>query len=147
MKKKIFALVLALVSTLAAPLFHVSGDDMSPALRDGDVAAVLKGRVDGTGAVCAFYAGDGVSFARVIARAGSWVNVDDDGHVFVDGRPLDEPYATLSAAGDVLLTRLQAAVGAEFERNPDYCHMRIALAQHGNEAGVLGAAALAASAR
>ena len=52
----------------------------------------------------------------------------------------------LSAAGDVLLTRLQAAVGAEFERNPDYCHMRIALAQHGNEAGVLGAAALAASA-
>ena len=37
----------------------------------------------------------------------------------------------LSAAGDVLLTRLQAAVGAEFERNPDYCHMRIALAQHG----------------
>ena len=53
----------------------------------------------------------------------------------------------LSAAGDVLLTRLQAAVGAEFERNPDYCHMRIALAQHGNEAGVLGAAALAASAR
>lgn len=95
------ALVLALVSTLAAPLFHVSGDDMSPALRDGDVVAVLKGRVDGTGAVCAFYAGDGVSFARVIARAGSWVNVDDDGHVFVDGRPLDEPYATLSAAGDV----------------------------------------------
>lgn len=53
----------------------------------------------------------------------------------------------LSAAGDVLLTRLQAAVGAEFERNPDYCHMRIALAQHGNEAGVLGAAALAARAR
>lgn len=53
----------------------------------------------------------------------------------------------LSAAGDVLLTRLQAAVGAEFEKNPDYCHMRIALAQHGNEAGVLGAAALAASAR
>lgn len=53
----------------------------------------------------------------------------------------------LSAAGGVLLTRLQAAVDAEFVRNPDYCHMRIALAQHGNEAGVLGAAALAASAR
>ena len=53
----------------------------------------------------------------------------------------------LSAAGDVLLTRLQDAVSAQFEANPDYCHMRIALARHGNEAGVLGAAALAADTR
>ena len=37
----------------------------------------------------------------MIARAGSWVNVDADGYVFVDGQPLDEPYASLSAAGDV----------------------------------------------
>ena len=94
-------LILAHVSALAVPLFRVSGDDMSPALRDGDVAAVLKGAPDGTGEICAFYAEGVVSFARVIARAGSWINVDEDGNVFVDGRPLDEPYASLSAAGDV----------------------------------------------
>ena len=95
------AVALALVSTLAVPLFRVSGDAMSPALKDGDIAAVLKGAPDGTGEVCAFYAEGAVSFARVIARAGSWVNVDADGYVFVDGQPLDEPYASLSAAGDV----------------------------------------------
>lgn len=50
----------------------------------------------------------------------------------------------LSAAGDVLRDRLQAAIDAQFSANPDYCHMRVALAEHGNEAGVLGAAALAA---
>ena len=99
----IAALVLAaaLVSALAVPLFRVTGDDMAPALRDGDIAAVLKGIPEGTGSVCALYAGDAVLFARVTARAGSWVNVDEDGHVFVDGRPIDEPYASLSAAGDV----------------------------------------------
>ncbi len=37
------AVALALVSTLAVPLFRVSGDAMSPALKDGDIAAVLKG--------------------------------------------------------------------------------------------------------
>ena len=37
------AMALALVSTLAVPLFRVSGDTMPPALRDGDTAAVLKG--------------------------------------------------------------------------------------------------------
>ena len=95
------AIVLTLVSTLAVPLFRVSGDDMAPALRDGDIAAVLKGAPDGTGDVCAFNAAGAVSFARIIARAGSWVNVDEDGYVFVDGRPLDEPYAALSGAGDV----------------------------------------------
>ena len=95
------ALALTLVSALAVPLFRVSGDDMSPALKDGDVAAVLKGMPDGTGDICAFYAEGAVSFVRVIARAGSWVNVDGDGYVFVDGQVIDEPYASLSAAGDV----------------------------------------------
>lgn len=52
----------------------------------------------------------------------------------------------LSAAGDVLRDRLQAAIDAQFCAIPDYCHLRVALAQHGNEAGVLGAAALAAQA-
>lgn len=95
------AVALALVSALAVPLFRVSGDDMSPALRDGDIAAVLKGAPEGTGEVCAVGAEGAVSFVRIIARAGSWVNVDEDGYVFVDGRPLDEPYASLSAAGDI----------------------------------------------
>lgn len=95
------ALVLTLVSTLAVPLFRVTGDAMSPALRDGDIAAVLKGAPDSTGEICAFYAEGAVLFARVIACAGSWVNVDADGYVFVDGQALDEPYASLSAAGDV----------------------------------------------
>ena len=95
------AIALALVSAMAVPLFRVSGDDMSPALRDGDIAAVLKGAPEGTGEICAVGVEGAVSFARIIARAGSWVNVDEDGYVFVDGRPLDEPYASLSAAGDI----------------------------------------------
>ena len=49
----------------------------------------------------------------------------------------------LSAAGDVLRERLQAAIDVQFAHNPEYCTMRVALARHGNEAGVLGAAALA----
>ena len=37
---------------------------------------------------------------RVIATAGQWVNIDEDGTVYVDNVKLDEPYLTEKALGD-----------------------------------------------
>ena len=36
----------------------------------------------------------------MIANAGEWVNIDDDGNVYVDGVKLDEPYVKDKALGD-----------------------------------------------
>ena len=94
------AVALALVSALAVPIMRVADDAMSPTLNRGEIVAVLKGCPEGAGFICAFHEGDAAAFARVIARAGSWVNVDGDGGVFVDGRPVETPCA-IDALGDV----------------------------------------------
>ena len=36
----------------------------------------------------------------MIARAGQWVNIDEDGHVYVDDVLIEEPYVTEPAFGD-----------------------------------------------
>ncbi len=37
---------------------------------------------------------------RVIAFEGEWVNIDEDGNVFINGEPLDEPYVEEKALGE-----------------------------------------------
>ena len=37
---------------------------------------------------------------RVIAGPGQWVDIDEAGNVFVDGKLLDEPYLTEKSFGD-----------------------------------------------
>jgi len=36
----------------------------------------------------------------VIATEGQWVNIDEDGTVYVDGKPLEEPYLSEKAFGE-----------------------------------------------
>jgi len=50
----------------------------------------------------------------------------------------------LSSAGSLVSDRLQEALDSHFSQLPkEYCTTQVKVAQHGNEAGVLGAAALA----
>lgn len=37
---------------------------------------------------------------RVIGKPGEWVDIDEDGNVSVDGKPLSEPYLTERALGE-----------------------------------------------
>ena len=47
-----------------------------------------------------FYLGNKLLVKRYIAGPGQWVNMDEDGNVYVDGELLDEPYLTEKALGD-----------------------------------------------
>ena len=38
---------------------------------------------------------------RVVALAGEWVDIDDDGLVHIDGTILEEPYLNIQAIGEV----------------------------------------------
>ena len=50
----------------------------------------------------------------------------------------------LSSAGNLVSDRLQEALDRQFSQLPrEYCSIQVRVAQHGNDAGVLGAAALA----
>lgn len=90
----------AIVAMFLFPVFRIDGDSMTETLYDGDVVISLKdGRYE-TGDVIAFYHNNDILVKRVIASAGQWVDITDDGTVYVDGKAVDEPYVTRPARGE-----------------------------------------------
>lgn len=88
-----------LVATLVLPTLRVSGKSMEPTLQDGDVVVLLKQKSFDTGDLVGLYHNGKILLKRVIAGAGDWVNVDEDGNVFVNDEPLTEPYVTEKSLG------------------------------------------------
>jgi signal peptidase I len=89
-----------LIAVLVFPVLQITGTSMTNTLQDGDIAVVLKGSKYETGDVVAFYYNNSVLVKRVIGYAGDWIDIDEDGNVFVNGEQLDEPYVTEKALGD-----------------------------------------------
>ena len=100
----IVAAIAVLVSMLALPVLPVVGDAMTPSLEPGGVVVAPKGTAFQKGDVIAFYYNNKILVKRVIANAGEWVNIDEDGNVFINDVPLDEPYLTEKALGDCNIT-------------------------------------------
>ena len=89
-----------LVATLLLPVFQIYGSSMAPILQDGDLVLALKESDLKTKDVIAFYYNNKILVKRVIATAGDWVNIDEDGNVSVNGQMLDEPYVYEKALGE-----------------------------------------------
>ena len=88
----IISAVSALVATLIMPVLQISGSSMSPTFNEGEIVVSLKTKKLESGDVIAFYHGNKILVKRVIASAGSYVNMDEEGHVYVDGNKLNENY-------------------------------------------------------
>jgi signal peptidase I len=56
------------------------------------------------GDVIAFYYNNKILIKRVVAEAGDWVDISEDGTVIVNGKALDEPYVSEKALGECDLT-------------------------------------------
>lgn len=95
----VVAALAVLVSTLFMPVFRITGSSMEPNLNDGDIIVAMKTQNFQRGQVCGFYFNNKLLLKRVIATAGMWVTVDDDGYVYVDGERIDEPYVTDRSKG------------------------------------------------
>lgn len=89
-----------LVATLWMPVLQISGNSMSPTLNEGQIVVSLNGSSFKTGDVVAFYFDNKVLVKRVIAGPGDWVDIDEDGNVFVNEEPLDEPYLAEKTLGE-----------------------------------------------
>lgn len=88
----IVASVAALIATLIMPVLQISGSSMNPTLHEGEIVLSLKTKKFDTGDIIAFYHGNKILVKRVIAKSGNWVNIDEDGKVYVNEKLLDEPY-------------------------------------------------------
>ncbi|MCI6228994.1 MAG: signal peptidase I [Clostridiales bacterium] len=89
-----------LVATIWMPVLRIYGASMTPTLNEGDIVVSLKETGVQQGDLVAFYAGNKLLVKRCIAGPGQWVDIDESGDVYVDGRQLDEPYLTEKALGE-----------------------------------------------
>ena len=94
------AAVAVLVATLLMPVLQIYGSSMTPTLTDGDIVLTFKTTEFQQGDVVAFYYNNKILVKRVIAKAGEWVNITEDGDVYVNDQLLDEPYLQEKALGD-----------------------------------------------
>lgn len=94
------AAVAVLVATLWLPVLQIYGSSMAPTLVDGNIVVSLKAGDLETGDIVAFYYNNKILVKRVIAGPGDWVDIKEDGTVYVNNEELDEPYLTEKAFGD-----------------------------------------------
>lgn len=94
------AAVAILVATLWLPVLQIYGSSMTPTLQNGDIVFSLKSSSFEQGDVIAFYYNNKILVKRVIAGAADWVDISDDGTVYVNGELLEEPYIMEKSFGD-----------------------------------------------
>ena len=97
LKSTIFALVTAaaaavLVATLWLPVLEIFGSSMTPTLQEGQIVVSVKATDLEPGDIVAFYYGNKVLVKRYIAGPGTWVDIQEDGTVLLNGEALEEPY-------------------------------------------------------
>jgi signal peptidase I len=94
------AAIAILVVTLWMPVIEIYGKSMTPTLNNGEIVVLVKTSNYKTGDVIAFYYNNKILVKRVIAQAGDWVDITDEGDVIVNGKKIDEPYVSEKALGE-----------------------------------------------
>ncbi len=105
MKSTIYMLITVaaaaiLVATLWLPVLQIYGNSMTPTMHNGDIVFSLKSSDFEQGDVVAFYYNNKILVKRVIAGPADWVDITEDGTVYVNGELLEEPYVADKALGD-----------------------------------------------
>lgn len=105
LKSTVYALIVVaavsvLIATIWMPVLQIYGTSMKPTLEEGDIVVSLKGSDFESCDLIAFYFGNKILVKRCIAGPGQWVDIDEEGFVYVDGKLIDEPYLKEKALGD-----------------------------------------------
>lgn len=94
------AAVAVLIAVLLMPVLQIYGSSMNPTLSEGEIVLSLKGSEFETGDIMAFYYNNNILVKRVIAKTGDWVDITEDGTVYVNNVAIDEPYLIDKALGE-----------------------------------------------
>lgn len=93
------AAVVVLAAILLFPVLKIYGNSMTPTFYEGQIVIARRGSDFKTGDIVAFNYNNQVLIKRVIAKAGDWVDIREDGTVVVNGIVLDEPYVSEKSFG------------------------------------------------
>ena len=94
------AAVSILVATLWLPVLQIYGSSMTPTLQDGEIIFSVKTSEFEPGEIVAFYYNNKILVKRVICGPGDWIDIDEDGTVYVNEVRLEEPHLTEKTLGD-----------------------------------------------
>ena len=96
----VVAALAILVAVLLMPILRIYGSSMSGTVDNGDLVASIKTSDMKTGDVIAFYYNNNILVKRVIAVSGDFVDIDEEGNVYVNQALLNEPYLSSKAFGE-----------------------------------------------
>ncbi|MDO5785623.1 MAG: signal peptidase I [Eubacteriales bacterium] len=96
----VVAAVAVLVATLWLPVLQIYGSSMTPTLQDGEIVFSMKTSEFEPGDIIAFYYNNKILVKRVIGEAGDWIDIKEDGTVYVNHVAIDEPYLVEKALGE-----------------------------------------------
>ena len=94
------AAIAVLVATLLLPVLQIYGSSMTPTLDDGDIVMSVKASELEKGDIVAFYYNNKILVKRIIATSGEWVELDNEGNLYINGKLTEEPYIQDKALGE-----------------------------------------------
>ena len=96
----VVAAISILAATLWLPVLQIYGSSMTPTLQDGDLIISVKTSDFKPGDIVAFYYTHQILIKRIICGPGDWIDIHEDGSVYVNDIFLEEPYLMEKALGD-----------------------------------------------
>jgi len=105
MRNTIYSLIVVaalavIVAVMVLPVLQITGNSMMNNLKDGDVVVAFRGGGYEPGDIIAFYYSNDILVKRVIAESGDWVDMDEDGNVYVNSVQLEESYVFEKEVGE-----------------------------------------------
>ncbi len=96
----VVAAIAVLVSMLFLPVLRVTGTSMTPTMQNDELVICNKTGNFECGDIVAFHYNNKILLKRVIGIAGDWIDMKEDGTVYVNGEKLEEPYVDELAYGE-----------------------------------------------
>lgn len=96
----VVAAVAVLVAVIFLPVLRIYGSSMNPTLNEGEIVVSVKNADIRHGDILGVYYGSKVLVKRCIATEYEWVNIDEEGNVYVDGILQSEPFIEEKAFGE-----------------------------------------------
>ena len=109
LKSTVYALLIVvavsvLVATLLFPVLKIYGKSMAPTLIEDDIVVCIKKTEYKKGDIIAFYYNNRILVKRVIATSTQWVEIEDNGDVYVNNQMLEENYLKDKSLGESDIT-------------------------------------------
>ncbi|MGI6754499.1 MAG: signal peptidase I [Atopobiaceae bacterium] len=89
-----------IISNTLLTVLHVRGTSMVPTIAEGDIIVTNRSHNFKQGDILAFYYNNKILLKRVIGFPGDWIDIHQDGSVYVNGERLTEDYVSDLALGE-----------------------------------------------